>query len=160
MAYHLPSTRWISAKETALRLYIGVTTILDSIIKDKKDWHLDEMVDEMERLTGKLISIPALWSALKYLGITRKKLQKAAKERSELLCSIFMYKIGSEQLVFIDETSKDEGNLSIAYGSLSPLTLDGFIAADIIEGSCNKERFQTFILTQVLPRMNIRIKIV
>ncbi|CAB4405037.1 unnamed protein product [Rhizophagus irregularis] len=31
---------------------------------------------------------------------------------------------------------------------------DGFIAADFIEGSCNKERFQTFILTQVLPQMN------
>ncbi|CAB5372864.1 unnamed protein product [Rhizophagus irregularis] len=31
---------------------------------------------------------------------------------------------------------------------------NGFIAADFIEGSCNKERFQTFILTQVLPQMN------
>ena len=86
-----------------------------------------------------------------------------------------MYKIGSEfkpeQLVFIDETSKDERSLSRAYGHsiknvrveksivfvrgkrytiLPALTLDGFIAADIIEGSCNKERFQTFILTQVV----------
>ncbi|UZO16774.1 uncharacterized protein OCT59_008150 [Rhizophagus irregularis] len=99
----------------------------------------------MERLTGKL-------------------LQKAAKERSELLRSVFMYKIGSEfrpeQFVFIDETSKDERSLSRAYGYglknmrvekhvvfvrrkrytiLPALTLDGFIAADIIEGSCNKE---------------------
>jgi hypothetical protein len=86
-----------------------------------------------------------------------------------------MYKIGSEfrpeQLVFIDETSKDERSLSRAYGYsvknvkikknivfvrgkrytiLPALTLDGFIAADIMEGSCNKERFQTFILTQVV----------
>ncbi|UZO25224.1 uncharacterized protein OCT59_017501 [Rhizophagus irregularis] len=78
-----------SAKKTALRLYISVTTILDSLVKDKKDWYLDEM------------------------------LQKAAKERSELLRSIFMYKIGSEfkpeQLVFIDETSKDEKSLFRAY---------------------------------------------
>ncbi|CAB4461851.1 unnamed protein product [Rhizophagus irregularis] len=63
--------------------------ILDSLVKDKKDWYLDEM------------------------------LQKAAKERSELLRSIFMYKIGSEfkpeQLVFIDETSKDEKSLFRAY---------------------------------------------
>ncbi|EXX78023.1 hypothetical protein RirG_018600 [Rhizophagus irregularis DAOM 197198w] len=34
--------------------------ILVSLVKDKKDWHLDEMDDEMERLTGKLISIPTL----------------------------------------------------------------------------------------------------
>jgi hypothetical protein len=86
-----------------------------------------------------------------------------------------MYKIGSEfrpeQFVFIDETSKDERSLSRAYGYglknmrvekhvvfvrgkrytiLPALTLDGFIAADIMEGSCNKERFQTFILTQVV----------
>jgi hypothetical protein len=86
-----------------------------------------------------------------------------------------MYKIGSEfkpeQLVFIDETSKDERSLSRAYGYsiknvkveknivfvrgkrytiLPVLTLDGFIAADIMEGSYNKERFQTFILTQVV----------
>ncbi|GET03029.1 homeodomain-like protein [Rhizophagus clarus] len=98
-------------------LSLADLNILDSLVKDKKDWYLDEMVDEMERLTGKLISIPTLWRALKHLGMTRKKLQKAAKERSELLRS---YKK----------------------------------SADIIEGSCNKERFQTFILTQVLPQMN------
>ena len=75
-----------------------------------------------------------------------------------------MYKIGSEfmpeQLVFIDETSKDERSLLRAYGYslkdirvkkhivfirgkrytiLPALTLDGFIAANIMEGSCNKE---------------------
>ncbi|PKB97569.1 hypothetical protein RhiirA5_432881 [Rhizophagus irregularis] len=75
-----------------------------------------------------------------YIGITT--LQKAAKERSELLRSVPMYKIGSEfkpeQLVFIDEMSEDERTLT----------------ADIIEGNCNKGRFQTFILIQVLPQMN------
>ena len=86
-----------------------------------------------------------------------------------------MYKIGSEfkleQLVFIDETSKDERSLSRAYGYsvkntrveknvvfvrgkrytiLPALTLDGFIAGDIIEENYNKELFQTFIFMQVL----------
>jgi transposase len=46
---------------------------LNILVKDKKDWYLDEMVSEMERLTGKLVSIPTLWRALKHLGITRKK---------------------------------------------------------------------------------------
>ena len=29
----------------------------------------------MERLTGKLVSIPTLWRALKHLGMTRKKVK-------------------------------------------------------------------------------------
>ena len=86
-----------------------------------------------------------------------------------------MYKIESEfkpeQFVFIDETSKGERSLSRAYRYgikntrveknivfirgkrytiLPALTLDGFIATDIMEGSCNKERFQIFILSQVV----------
>ncbi|CAB4463470.1 unnamed protein product [Rhizophagus irregularis] len=120
--------------------------ILSTLVKDKKDWYLDELASKMERLTGKLVSIPTLWRALNHLGITRKK-----------------------------EVNKDERSLSRAYGYclknmrvekhvvfvrgkrytiLPVLTLDGFIAADIMKGSCNKKRFQTFILTQVLPQMN------
>ncbi|GBC18670.2 hypothetical protein GLOIN_2v1435777 [Rhizophagus irregularis DAOM 181602=DAOM 197198] len=146
-----------SAKETALRLYIVflpyiklenfmIVRILSTLVKDKKDWYLDELASKMERLTGKLVSIPTLWRALNHLGITRKK-----------------------------EVNKDERSLSRAYGYclknmrvekhvvfvrgkrytiLPVLTLDGFIAADIMKGSCNKKRFQTFILTQVLPQMN------
>jgi len=47
--------------------------ILDTLVKDKKDWYLDELVSEMERLTSKLVSIPTLWRLLKHFGITRKK---------------------------------------------------------------------------------------
>jgi hypothetical protein len=86
-----------------------------------------------------------------------------------------MYKIGSEfwpkQLVFIDKILKDERSLfrayrynvknvkveknivfvkSKKYNILLALTLDGFIVANILERSCNKERFQTFILIQVV----------
>jgi len=43
------------------------------LVKDKKDWYLDELASEMERLTGKLVSIPTFWRALKHLGVTRKK---------------------------------------------------------------------------------------
>lgn len=101
-------------------------------------------------------------------------MQKAAKERNELLRSDFILQISDlnpEQLIFIDETAKDERSLSRAYGYstvntrakksvvfvrgkrytiLPALTLDGFIAAEIIEGSCNKELFQAFIINQVV----------
>ncbi|GBC24239.2 TPR domain-containing protein [Rhizophagus irregularis DAOM 181602=DAOM 197198] len=85
--------------------------ILVSLVKDKKDWHLDEMDDEMERAYG--------------YSMKNVKVEKS--------------------IVFVRGKQ---------YTILPALTLDGFIAADFIEGSCNKERFQTFILTQVLPQMN------
>ena len=47
--------------------------ILRNLITEKVDWYLDELVYEMECLTGKRASIAALWRSLRYLGITRKK---------------------------------------------------------------------------------------
>ncbi|CAB4495231.1 unnamed protein product [Rhizophagus irregularis] len=86
---------------------------------------------------GKLVSIPTLWRSLQFCGITRKKIQKAAKERSKALHRFYLYNIGmhytSEQLIFIDKTAKDKRTLT---------------------RYCDKERFQTFILTQLLPQMN------
>ena len=86
-----------------------------------------------------------------------------------------MYQIGieysTEQLIFVDETSKDERSVSRLYGYsyvnnrankkvvfirgkrytiLPALTIDGFIAAEIMEGSCDKDKFRTFIITQVV----------
>ena len=50
--------------------------VLQNLVKDKVDWYLDELVYEMENLTGKRASILALWRSLNYLGITRKKVLK------------------------------------------------------------------------------------
>ncbi|GET62151.1 uncharacterized protein OCT59_007409 [Rhizophagus irregularis] len=74
----------------------------------------------MEQRIGKVVSIPTLWRSLQFCGITRKKIQKAAKERSEALRGFYLYNIGihytSEQLIFIDEIAKDERTLTRLYG--------------------------------------------
>jgi hypothetical protein len=92
-----------------------------------------------------------------------------------LLRADYIYTIGSEyqaeQLIFLDESAKDERTLTRHYGYshknqivsqkvvflrgirytiLPALTLDGFIACDIMKGSCSKERFCSFILSQVV----------
>ena len=75
------------------------------------------------------------------------------------------------QLIFLDESAKDERNLSRLYGYsprnirarkkvvfirgkrytiLPALTLEGFVAVDIFEGSCDKKRFVNFVLNQVV----------
>jgi len=91
------------------------------------------------------------------------------------LRGVYLYHIGmdynADQLIFIDESSKDERTLTRLYGYssintrakksvvfirgkrytiLPALSLKGFIAVNIMEGSCNKERFQTFVLTQLV----------
>ena len=47
--------------------------VLKSLVEQKVDWYLDELVSEMKSLTGKIVSIPTLWRSLKFCGITRKK---------------------------------------------------------------------------------------
>jgi hypothetical protein len=82
----------------------------------------------------------------------------------------------AEQLIFIDESAKDERTLSRQYGYslrntragkktvfvrgkrytiLPALSLDGIIALDIMEGSCDKQRFNEFILNQVVSMKSI-----
>nr|CAG8519384.1 14370_t:CDS:2 [Entrophospora candida] len=133
---------------------------LKQLVTQNPDFYLDELVVEMTKKSGKEVSVATLCRSLKYCGITRKKITKAAKERNELVC---------------DESSKDERSISCSYGYsfrnqpinqkvvficgkrftiLPALTLEGYIALDIMEGNCTKERFQSFILAQILPLMN------
>ncbi|CAB4494727.1 unnamed protein product [Rhizophagus irregularis] len=148
--------------------------ILCEIVHDHVDYYLDEYIEEMQARTGKRVSIPTLWRSLAYCGITRKKLHKAASERNELLRSAFIATIGhyrTDQLVFMDESSKDERTLTRLYGYseinsraikkvvfvrgkrytlLPALTEQGIIAVDIMEGSCTKQRFKEFVISQVV----------
>ncbi|CAB4483505.1 unnamed protein product [Rhizophagus irregularis] len=149
--------------------------ILIGIVKENPDVYLDEMVAEIARRTGKEVSITTVWRSLKYCGITRKKLEKHAKERSEILRSHYIMTVGShfqpEQLIFLDESAKDERTPCRQYGYspqnkraikkvvyirgtrytiLPAMSLDGIIALDIMQGSCNKERFFNFILAKVV----------
>lgn len=179
--------------------------ILQNLIRDKVNWYLDELVSEMENLTGKRASIATLWRSLHYLGITRKKvlkilifrkklvtaysnysffffikLQKEAYERSEIMRAHYLGIIGEHytpnQLIFIDESAKDERSLSRLYGYsprnirackkvvfvrgkrytiLPALTLDGFVAVDVFEGACDKNKFVKFVLDQVVCKIII-----
>ena len=40
---------------------------------NKVDWYLDELVSEMEILTGKKVSVLTLWQSLHFCGSTQKK---------------------------------------------------------------------------------------
>ncbi|RGB30079.1 hypothetical protein C1646_765792 [Rhizophagus diaphanus] len=76
----------------------------------------------------------------------------------------------------MDEAAKDERTLSRGYGYsfkntfpinknvfvrgvrytiLPALSLQGFIAVDIMEGSCTKERFREFVISNVNPVITV-----
>src|SRR5688572_11904093 len=80
-----------------------------------------------------------------------------------------------EQLIFLDESAKDDRTISRRYGYseintravkkvvfirgkrytlLPALSLDGIIAVDIMEGSCTKEKFKEFVISQVVCTYN------
>ena len=86
-------------------------------------------------------------------------------------CTLFSYNYTSNQLIFLDESAKDERSLSRLYEYspynihaykkvvfvhgkqytiLPALTLEGFVAIDIFEGSCDRKRFVNFVLNQVV----------
>ncbi|GBC10714.1 hypothetical protein RclHR1_09850003 [Rhizophagus clarus] len=94
--------------------------VIREIIQEKSDSYLDELVKEIENRINKTISTSTLSRYLDHCGITRKKLTKLAREKNELLRSAFISKIGSQyrpdQLIFIDESSKDERTLNRSYG--------------------------------------------
>jgi len=47
--------------------------VLQQLVQNGVDWYLDELVEEMERRTGKRVSVPTLWRSLMFCGITRKR---------------------------------------------------------------------------------------
>ena len=49
--------------------------MLKQLVTNNVDWYLDELVSEMETLTGKNVSVPTLWRSLRFCGITRKKVR-------------------------------------------------------------------------------------
>jgi hypothetical protein len=92
-----------------------------------------------------------------------------------LLRGHYIYTVGAEyqaeQLIFLDESAKGERILSRDYGYsrknqvvtqkavflngirytiLPAFSLDGFVACDIMKGSCSKEIFRTFVLSKVV----------
>ena len=101
------------------------------------------------------------------------KLQKAALERNELIRAYYLATIGDHytqnQLIFLDESAKDERSLSRLYGYsprntpaqkkvvfvrekrytiLPALTMEGFVAVDIFEESCGKKNLLILFLVK------------
>jgi transposase len=79
---------------------------------------LNQIVDNL-RIAGFNTSISTVHRELRRLGLTFKKSSKRAQERNEQLRALFQYRMSkyrSEQLIFLDESYKDDRTVIRGYG--------------------------------------------
>ena len=134
--------------------------------------------------SGMEISISTVHRTLKRRGITLKKVEKVASERDPLKVADYIRRISrytQEQLVFVDECSKDDRTCFRQYGrgpsgqtvtvrgpfirgdrySLLPaLDVNGIFAYKTVKGSFTKARFYDFIRNHVVCRLRYDVWVV
>ena len=112
---------------------------------------------------------------LKDLGLTYKRLKRIAAERDDAYRADWLHNMTSnytaDQLVFLDESSKDDHailrrygrairgrpavenvslNRGVRYGILPALTINGYMAVRAVEGSIDGAEFFDFVLNDVV----------
>lgn len=151
-----------------LLLYDDVDYLV-RLIEHHPTWFLDEFSEMLD--SNRFISIHyvTVHRTLECAGVSYKKLQCIAKERNELHRAEFVARMAqyqSEEIGFLDETSKDKCTPGRAWGrlkcgkcaesqqpfirgsrvsALGPLTIDGMIASALIEGSFTTMKFIEFL---------------
>ena len=148
---------------------------LHELILESPELYLDEIGIWLALYHDVQISTTALHDNLRELGLTRKLMRRAAAERDHELRANWMYNIlntyTAEQMVILDESSKDDRTLirkygralhgndpvltvsldrGIRYSILPALTLDGYIAIRVVEGSINGEEFFDFVVNDLV----------
>jgi transposase len=129
----------------------------------------------------KNISNSTICRALRHdLNLTRKKIVKRAIERSKVEIMSYKSRLSpfyfyQEQLVFVDETSKDSRDFRRKHGwsergqdcvseepssrgnrrsILAALDVHGFFAYEATEGTFDRRAFHNAMVTKIFPRMN------
>jgi hypothetical protein len=106
-----------------------------------------------------------------------EQIRKIAAERNERVRQAFLYDIAAfteDQLVFLDESSKDERTLTTLYGYaragkraelrdlfvrgnrytlLAAMSVNGIITHDVFLGSCDSAKFLSFLETDLVSKV-------
>jgi transposase len=155
----------------------ALMTACEALFAEESDLYLDEVVAWLALTYDISISVSTLCRNLKEAGLTWKLLHKLAAERDkerrhewkESMQTNFTGD-GSE-FVFVDEVSKNEITWARQYGRamagrhaaltdvfvhgdryslVAAITMEGYMAAHVVEGSFDSENFYTFIATKVV----------
>ncbi|XP_073237791.1 uncharacterized protein [Porites lutea] len=148
------------------------------VIQQYPEIYEDEIQEWIQFALGKTIHVSTIAKLLKKMGFTRRKLNTIAKERDERSRAMYRRRIAQfsrEQLLFIDESAKDErtfqrrytrelqgtGRLSVKgnftrgtrYSVLSAISTQGVIASHVITGAYNRGQFEFSMLNFVQPHI-------
>jgi transposase len=148
---------------------------LHELIRETPSLFLDEIADWLALYHDMPISTTALHKNLHNLGLTYKLLRKAAAERDDIARSEWLLEITTlyttDQLVVLDETSKDDRTIirryghapcgedpfvevsldrGVRYSILPALTIDGYLAVRVVEGSIDGAEFYDFFVNDVV----------
>jgi transposase len=139
------------------------------LIHQNPDYFLDELCYLLK--TNRFISVnyPTIYRELERAGVSRKRLKRIAAERNENQRADFIRRMAQytpEEVLFMDEMSKDERTVGRRYGrskkgnralkkqpfvrgrrtsTEATLTLDGIIAVTAVEGSMTKVMFLDYL---------------
>lgn len=157
----------------------AVLTAMDNLYQDESDLYLDEVLIWLSFHHNIYISQSTLQRTLMEAGLTRKVLQKIASERNEDLRQQFRDAINDPNLfagdgsefVVLDETSKNERTWARTHGRslsgeraqledvfvrgdrfslLAALTIEGYMAVRVVEGSFDAHEFLDFVQEEVV----------
>lgn len=154
------------------------TRDLLELIQDAPQMYLDEIQEWLDIAQDVQISRSALHDNLRDCGLTYKAIHKCAAERNEPLREQFRQYAQAnwvaEQLVFVDETSKDDRVIYRHFGRslsgsqatihqpfkcgqrysiIAALGLDGYINQQVVENSAIGEIFTDFIKNEVVRNL-------
>jgi transposase len=155
-----------------------MTHDLYTLLEEAPEMYLSEIQDWIALTYEVHISKSALHTNIRDAGITYKLLRRAAAERDEDFRQEWKQDVDAHftasQMIFVDETSKDErtiyrhygrsitgGRATISanfvrgerYSMVAALSLDGYEAVDVVPGSVDGEGFLNFIVDDVVRRM-------
>jgi transposase len=155
---------------------------LHELIRETPSLFLEEIGEWLALYHDLPISTTALHDNLRELGLTYKLLRKAAAERDEVARAEWLLEITNlytaDQFVVLDESSKDGKTMlrrygrapsgedpfvevtldrGIRYSILPALTIDGYLAVRVVEGSIDGAEFYDFVVNDVvrLPMNNL-----
>lgn len=140
------------------------------------DIYLDELCVKLLADRNVCSSITMIHNALARCNMTHKLLRKLAIERDEQRRAdwwtrVAEHELHAEQFVFVDESAKDERTSfrkygrglkgrriskfapfvrGVRYSILPAMSMEGYLACKIVEGSFVKDSFNDFILDEVV----------
>lgn len=148
------------------------------IVLEHPTIYLRDLCQKVEDISSVRVSEATICKLIKRHGITRKKVQKIALQRSSQLRGEFMATAllhNKEQFVFVDETGCDNRSYMRKYGyavrgcapqchhylirgervsAVAAISTEGLVAADYKTGSVNADFFFDFIRGSLIPHMN------